>query len=166
MSVPSATIDHSPNIGQEGPALVPSKDETHAAAEIAAAQAFRSEGFRVTNLNDIAGNFPAADLGAVHGDERLFVQVRGSSEASGDFPAPPVKARNLRALADAVGCHGIYCFVQFPCDEEKQVMRVETAARVAELAEATEAFHGCRTYLHVNIEDFDVTIDRISELLK
>jgi hypothetical protein len=145
---------------------MPSKDETHATAEIAATQAFRSEGFRVTNLSDIAGNFPAADLGGVRGDERLFVQVRGSSEAAGDFPAPPEGASKLHALADAVGCHGIYCFVQFPCDEEKQVMRIETAARVAELAEATEAAWGRRTYLHVNIEDLDVTVDRVSELLR
>jgi hypothetical protein len=46
-----------------------------------------------------------------------------------------------------------------------RVIRFDTAARVAELAEVTEAASGRRTCLHV-IDVFDVTADRISELLK
>jgi hypothetical protein len=92
--------------------------------------------------------------------ERLPVQVKGSV----DFPATPAKARTLRALAEAVDCRGIYCLVRSVGDD--QVIRFDTAARVAELAEANEAAHGRCAYLHANIEEFDVTADRISELLK
>ncbi len=93
--------------------------------------------------------------------ERLLVQIRGSGEASGDFPAPPARARTMRA--EAVDCHGIYCFVRFVVGD--QVIRFDTAARVAELAEANEVAHGRRAYLHVNIGEFDVTAGRIPGLL-
>jgi hypothetical protein len=151
-------------MSRKGSAPGAGKAETHAWAEAAAAEDLRGAGFGVTNLNELAGSFPAADLAARRAGERLLVQVRGTTKTSGDFPAPPEGARTLYALADAVDCHGIYCFVQFVGDD--RVIRFDTAARVAELAEATEAAYGHRTYLHVNIEDFDVTADRISELLK
>ena len=61
--------------------------------------------------------------------------------------------------------HGVASITAHSRLRVDRVIRFDTAARVAELAEATEAAYGRRTCLHV-IDDFDVTADWISELLK
>ena len=119
-----------------------SNAETHARAEAAAPEALRGAAFCVTNLS----------------------KLTGTSKSFGDFPSPPAGARTLCAFADAGDCHGICAFVQFAGDS--QVIQFETAAMVAELAEETETAFGRATYLHVNVEQFNVTADRIFDLLK
>lgn len=104
------------------------KGETSRRAEEAAIGVLRFEGFRVTNLSDIAGNFPVADLAALRADERILVQVRGIKEEDGDFPAPSAKAGKFHALAEAVGCRGLYALAHFTGDGK--VLRFDTAARV------------------------------------
>jgi hypothetical protein len=139
-------------------------DETRDRAEAATTETLRAHGYDVTNLNDLAGNFPAADLAARRTGERLLIQVRGTTTLAGKFAAPPTKARTLCALADALDCHGLYAFVQF-AKSQQQVILFETAAQVAVLAEEDEtAYDGVNRY-HVNVGQFDVTADRIAELL-
>jgi hypothetical protein len=48
-------------------------------AEAAAAAALRAEGFIVTDLNDLAGNWPIVDLLARSDTDRWLVQVRGTT---------------------------------------------------------------------------------------
>ena len=162
-SIPTRPLKNPTDARTRGADLTP-KGETSRRAEETVARILRGEGFRVTDLNEVAGNFPLADLGALRGEERILIQVRGTVAAHGDFPAPPAKARKLHAFAEAVGCRGLYALAHFTGDSE--VIRFDTATRVAELGEAMEESWGRKTYLHVNIEDFEVTAGRISDLLQ
>jgi hypothetical protein len=116
---------------------MPRSNETRDRAESVAADALRASGFQVTNLNDLAGNFPADDLAALRGNDRLLVQVRGTTGLDGKFTAPPAKGRILSALADGLGCRGAFTLAHLT--EDGPVIRFGTAAEVTRLAEEDEA---------------------------
>jgi hypothetical protein len=132
-------------------------------AEAAAAADLQAEGFTITNLNDLVGNCPFADLIARRGEIRILIQVKGTETTEGKFGTPPARVRSLEAISTELGCHAIYAFVHLA--EDGPVIRFATASYVAELAVEAEAdYPGINRY-HVDISQFDVTADRITELL-
>lgn len=139
------------------------QQEARTRAEATAASALQAEGFTVTNLNELAGNFPAADLVASRGTDRLMIQVRGTTIPAGKFRASPAKARILDRLAPLLGCHAIYSFVHFTT--EGPIILFDTAARVTVLAEEDEAATKGTNRFHVNIDRFTIEASHISELL-
>jgi hypothetical protein len=120
-------------------------------------------GFTVTNLNDLVGNCPFADLLARRSGTRVLVQVRGTTTLAGKFGAPSQGAHALDRFAAELDCCALYAFVHFV--GEGPVIRFATAAEVATLAEKDEAAYVGRNRFHVNIGQFSIGIDRIGELL-
>lgn len=80
-------------------------------AERVAIGALRTAGFEVTNLNDLASNFPLADLVARRGVDRLLVQVRGTALRHPWFRMAPTTPRAFGRLAVALGHHAVFAFV-------------------------------------------------------
>jgi hypothetical protein len=97
------------------------------------------------------GNDPLADTGQGHRDHR------------GKFGTPPARVRALETISTELGCHAIYAFAHLTRGEP--AIRFATAAEVAVLADQEEAaYKGINRY-HVTIDQFGVTVGRISELL-
>lgn len=132
-------------------------------AESAVAQELETVEFDVTNLNDVVGNCPFADLLAHQDSTRLLVQVKGTVTIGGKFGAPPHRVRGLDAIGTALGCHAIYAFVHFTADEE--IIRFATAADVAALADEDEAATAGVNRFHVNIHQFDTDVRGLRRLL-
>jgi hypothetical protein len=132
-------------------------------AERAVAAALEAVGYTVININDLAGNFPLADLGARKAGYSVLVQVRGTTTRDGKFAAPPEKARSLTDLSSLLGCTALYAFVHLLPDGP--LIRFADASHVAQLAEEDEAnYQGTNRY-HVNMTQFDVTADYLDTLL-
>lgn len=140
-------------------------NDVHQRAEAEAARALRDQGFRVTNLNDIAGNFPVIDLAARRGGDLLLVQVRGSGTKDGKFRAAPEDSRAVATLSDALGGHGIWAFVHFAPDGALSCIRFEAAETVRLLAEEDIAATPSRNMFHVNITQFETGPDGIRQFL-
>ena len=71
--------------------------------------------------------------------------------------------RALETISTELGCHAIYAFAHLTRGEP--AIRFATAAEVAVLADQEEAaYKGINRY-HVTIDQFGVTVGRISELL-
>jgi hypothetical protein len=133
-------------------------------AEAAATRDLQAEGFTVTNLNDLVGNCPFADLIARKDGTRMLIQVKGTETVDGKFGTPPARVRSLEAISTQLDCKAIYAFVHLV--EGDLVIRYATASAVAELAdEAEAAYPGINRY-HVGIGQFDVAADRITEILE
>lgn len=133
-------------------------------AEAAVTRELEAVGFTVKNLNDLVGNCPFADLLARSAATRLLIQVKGTVTSEGKFGTPPIRVRALEAISTELGCHAIYAFAHLAADSP--VIRFATAAEVAVLADEEEAaYEGINRY-HVTIDQFEVTADRIFELLK
>lgn len=75
--------------------------------------------------------------------------------------------RALEAISTELGCHSIYAFAHLAADNP--TIRYARAAEVAKLAEEWEAeyllTHQKPPRYHWNIDEFDVAVDRISDLL-
>jgi hypothetical protein len=132
-------------------------------AEAIATRDLQAEGFTVTNLNDLVGNCPFADLLARKDGTRILVQVKGTETEEGNFGAPPTRVRGLEAISTELGCHAIYAFVHLA--ESNPVTRFAAASKVAELADKAEADYPGTNRFHVDISQFDITAHRITELL-
>ncbi|MFD7161361.1 hypothetical protein ACFV9C_42715 [Kribbella sp. NPDC059898] len=130
-------------------------------AEAAAAAALRAEGFTVTDLNDVAGNWPIVDLLARIGSKRWLIQVRGTTIDWGPFRTEPAKAHQLITLAEELGCHALYAFVHFTSDNT--VIRFAPATEVAALAEEDEANTAGKNRYHVNINQFTLSAGAIEK---
>lgn len=64
-------------------------------AEAAVTRELQAAGFTVTNLNDLVGNCPFADLLARKATTRLLIQVKGTVTIEGSSePRPPGCARS------------------------------------------------------------------------
>lgn len=112
-------------------------------------------GYQITDLNELVGNCPFADLLATKAGDRVLVQVKTTTIPAGTFTTPPAKARALHRMAEAIGCRTSYAFVHLLPAGISPVVRFASAVRVAELADADElAYHGTNRY-HVNINLFD-----------
>jgi hypothetical protein len=133
-------------------------------AEAAATRDLQAEGFTVTNLNDLVGNCPFADLIARKDGTRILVQVKGTETVDGKFGTPPARVRSLEAISTELGCHAIYAFVHLA--DGDPVVRFAAAGEVAELADEAEADYPGTNRYHVDISQFDITADRITELLE
>jgi len=136
-------------------------------AEAAVTRELEAVGFTITNLNDLVGNCPFADLLAREGATRLLIQVKGTVTDEGKFGTPPGRVRALEAISTELGCHSIYAFAHLAADNT--TIRYARAAEVAKLAEEWEAeyllTHQKPPRYHWNIDEFDVAVDRISDLL-
>lgn len=67
----------------------------------------------MTNLNDLAGNCPFADLLARKDRTRLLIQVKATETKAGKFGTPPGRVRALEVICTELGCDAIYAFVHF-----------------------------------------------------
>jgi hypothetical protein len=135
--------------------------------EDAVAAELRNAGWEVLNLNrEIAGNFPVADLIARNDAARPWIQVRRTTLESGDFTVCPEDARKAEYFGTWLGQPVIYAFVHQPSG--KTTIRYAVAAGVAKLAEEWQAeyllTHQKPPRYHINIDDFDIDVDRIAEL--
>jgi hypothetical protein len=99
---------------------------TGAAGEALAREAFIARGYAVSNLNEIASNFPLADFTAQVGRFRLLVQVRGTTTRSGWFQMRSEEACEMQRLAEAFGHYPLYVFV----DVRDKAIRCGTADEV------------------------------------
>jgi hypothetical protein len=137
-------------------------------AEDTVASELRKAGWEVLDLNrDIAGNFPVADLIARNDAARPWIQVRGTTLESGDFTVYPEDARKAECFGAWLGHPVLYAFVHQ--NGGKTTVRYAAAAEVAKLAEEWQAeyllTHQKPPRYHINIDDFDIDVDRIAELL-
>jgi len=131
--------------------------------EAAVGAELEAAGFAVTNLNDLVGNCPFADLLARNDTTRLLIQVKTTETIEGLFGTPPGRVRALDVISTDLGCHAICAFVHLTGGGV--VILYSRAAEVAVLAEEDEAAYPGKNRFHMNINQFDVTVDRISELL-
>ncbi|MFJ4187862.1 hypothetical protein [Kitasatospora sp. NPDC089509] len=135
---------------------------TRERAEELVSAVLKAEGYAVTNLNQLAGNFPLADLIARR-ETRLLVQVRGTTISEGKYRTPPQKARTFNRLGVELGCPAVYAFAHLA--PEQPVVRFALATEVAELAEEDEANYSGVNAFHVNIGQFEIGVSRLQELL-
>jgi Holliday junction resolvase-like predicted endonuclease len=135
-------------------------------SEHVAASVLQDLGFAVTNLNDLVGNCPFADLLARKDSTRLLVQVKATQTRERKFATPPRRTRALATISVELGCHPIYAFVNL-YDQLRIKVRFDVAARVAELADAAEAANQGRFNLfHVTFDQFTVEPEQLDELLR
>ncbi|MGF6884593.1 Holliday junction resolvase-like predicted endonuclease [Nocardia sp. GAS34] len=86
--------------------------ETARQSEAATADALRTDGFSVLNLNELTGNCPFMDLLVREDDLRFVVQVKGTTTNPAKFTVDPASLRSSRLFAAALEMQAFYAFVQ------------------------------------------------------
>ena len=146
------------------PSTSQQRTETGRRAEDAVAAELRELGFTVTNLNELVGNCPFADLVARRDEIRALVQVKGTVTAEGKFGVPAERARALQTIAVELACTAVYALAHL-C-QEQEVIRYAGAEQVATLAEADELGYAGTNRYHVRIADFPVIAAELPALLR
>lgn len=140
------------------------RQKTERLTEAAALAEFLGNGWKGANANHaVRPNFPLIDLIVWKaGGPRLLVQVRGSRKTRGKFSAPPAKCQKIADFAAQGGYIPIFAFVDLR--PGRRTIRFESALEVKRLAQADEAATPGVNRFHININDLDRDISRISEL--
>jgi hypothetical protein len=131
-------------------------------AETAATGELQTEGFAVTNLNDLVGNCPFATSSRGGMRPGSSSRSRAPKPSRANSELRPRGVRALEAISAELGCAAIYAFV--PLIEDNPVIRFAAASNVAELADEAEADYPGTNRYHVDITQFDAAVDR-TELL-
>jgi hypothetical protein len=129
----------------------------------------RRVGGLARNANvSVRPNCPVIDVIARLNGARVLIQVRTTgTPKKADFITPPQACHALEDLATRRKAHGLWAFVYRVGDEA--IIRYAPASTVTTLAEQWEAeyllTHDNPPLYHTNIHGWDITIDRISEIL-